>query len=164
VKDSVDRRLESLLQEVPDLDPRVEAIAGRIQLLARHMEKPKKQSLADRGIQLWEFQTIKSLRLRGKPYEATPGELATSLGMSPAAMTKRLDAMEKSGYVRRSHDTKDRRRVTVRLTAAGVRAWTQTVDEQGEVERELAGALSPAEQDQLCELLRRMMLVAEKDR
>ncbi|GAA1675959.1 MarR family winged helix-turn-helix transcriptional regulator [Fodinicola feengrottensis] len=163
MKDSVDRHIEYWRHELAGYDALAEAIAGRIQLLARHMEKPKKDSLAEHGVQLWEFQTLKNLRRRGQPYEATPGELATALGMSPAAMTKRLDALERSGYVVREHDTQDRRKVTVRLTVAGMRTWARTVDDQGLVERRLVGALTLTEQDQLADLLRKMMLVAEQN-
>lgn len=163
VQDSVDRNLDYWQQEIPDMDLRTEAIAGRIQLLAKHMSKPKQRSLEEQGLQNWEFQTLKLLRRRGQPYEATPGELAAAIGLSPAAMTKRLDGMERSGYVERSHDSEDRRRVTVRLTRAGMSAWTQTIDEQGRVEQKLVHALTPSEQDQLSALLRRMLLLAESE-
>ncbi|WP_222854280.1 MarR family winged helix-turn-helix transcriptional regulator [Fodinicola acaciae] len=162
-KDSVDRNLEYWQEEIPDLDARAEEIAGRIHLLAKHMSRPRQRSLEAQGLQQWEFQTLKLLRRRGRPYEATPGELAAAIGLSPAAMTKRLDGMERSGYVRRSHDSQDRRRVTVRLTQAGMKAWSQAIDEQGRVEQKLVHALNADQQDQLAALLRQMLLLAESE-
>jgi DNA-binding MarR family transcriptional regulator len=53
------------------------------------------------GLQYWAFKTLHMLRRGGAPYRATPGALATQLGLSPTAMTNRLDALERLGYVRR---------------------------------------------------------------
>ncbi len=44
------------------------------------------------------------------------GELARESGLSTGAVTALLDRMERAGYVRRSRDTADRRRVLVELT------------------------------------------------
>ncbi|MEV0567378.1 MarR family transcriptional regulator [Dactylosporangium sp. NPDC050588] len=41
----------------------------------------------------------------------TPGELARTLRLSPAATTALLDRLEKAGHVERRHDMEDRRRV-----------------------------------------------------
>lgn len=41
----------------------------------------------------------------------TPGELARTLRLSPAATTALLDRLAKAGHVERRHDTEDRRRV-----------------------------------------------------
>ena len=76
-------------------------------------------------------------------------------------MTKRLDNLEQDGYLRRGHDTADRRRVLVTLTDAGIRAWDKTISVQDRVESQLVEALRPDEQDQLVELLRRLVLAAE---
>lgn len=41
----------------------------------------------------------------------TPGELARTLRLSPAATTALLDRLSRAGHVERRHDTADRRRV-----------------------------------------------------
>ena len=41
----------------------------------------------------------------------TPGELARTLRLSPAATTALLDRLAKAGHIERRHDTEDRRRV-----------------------------------------------------
>lgn len=56
------------------------------------------------------------LALAGGPLSA--GELATGLGLSPAATTTVIDRMERAGYVTRSPDPGNRRRVLVEATAA----------------------------------------------
>jgi DNA-binding MarR family transcriptional regulator len=54
----------------------------------------------------------------------TAGDLATAVGLSPGAVTTALDRLEQRGFVKRTRDPEDRRRVTLQLTAeAGRRAW-----------------------------------------
>ena len=57
----------------------------------------------------------------------TAGELAAASGLSSGALTALLDRMERAGYVRRTHDTVDRRRVFVEMTdearAAAEEIW-----------------------------------------
>jgi DNA-binding MarR family transcriptional regulator len=47
--------------------------------------------------------------------------LARHMGVTAATMSLTIDRLERKGYVARVRDTADRRRVNVRLTAAGVR-------------------------------------------
>ena len=48
-------------------------------------------------------------------------DLAAHMGVTPATMSLAIDRLERKGYVLRLRDAKDRRRVHVRLTTAGVR-------------------------------------------
>jgi DNA-binding MarR family transcriptional regulator len=48
-------------------------------------------------------------------------ELATHMGVTAATISIAIDRLETKGYVVRVKDAKDRRRVHVRLTSAGVR-------------------------------------------
>jgi DNA-binding MarR family transcriptional regulator len=54
----------------------------------------------------------------------TAGELAAAVGLSPGAVTTALDRLEARGFVTRERDERDRRRVTLKLTAEANRlAW-----------------------------------------
>ena len=59
-------------------------------------------------------------------------------------------------------DPGDRRRVHVRLTAAGRRAFDRHARLEGRDEAALLSALSAADQRRLADLLRELMLVVEK--
>lgn len=48
-------------------------------------------------------------------------ELAAHMGVTAATMSTAIDRLEQKGYAVRGRDAKDRRRVHVRLTTAGVR-------------------------------------------
>ena len=75
----------------------------------------------------------------------TVNDLARHMGVTPATMSLGLDRLERRGYVARSRDAADRRRVHVRLTTAGVRVRdSASVLDPPRVEALLA-RLSPAE-------------------
>jgi DNA-binding MarR family transcriptional regulator len=158
MKDLVDEHIELWSRELPDMDPRVEGIVTRIQALDMHLRHELERALAHEGLKMWEFKTLHILRRGGPPYRATATELAASLDLSPAAMTKRLDNLEQDGYLRRSHDDADRRRVLITLTQAGMSVWENTISLQDRVERQLVDVLRPDEQDQLVSLLRTLLL------
>ncbi len=64
-------------------------------------------------------------------------ELAAHMGVTAATMSLSIDRLERKGYVARGKDPKDRRRVHVRLTTAGVRM------------RDAASVLDPARVESL---------------
>lgn len=56
------------------------------------------------------------------PVEPTAvNQLARHMGVTASTMSLNLDRLESGGYVKRTRDTEDSRRVHVRLTKAGVR-------------------------------------------
>lgn len=65
---------------------------------------------------------------------ATMGHMANVLDCTPASITGMVDRLEKTGHVRRSLDTDDRRKVLILITARGQRflegfhVQTQNVD------------------------------------
>lgn len=162
MRDRIDEHIELWSRELPTMDPRVEGIVTRLQWLDRHLRAQLAQALAGQKMKMWEFKTLHMLRRAGAPYRATATELAAALGLSPAAMTKRLDSLEQAGYLRRRHDRADRRRSLISLTPAGLRAWEKTIGLQDRVERQLVEVLHRDEQDQLVALLRRLVLAAQR--
>jgi DNA-binding MarR family transcriptional regulator len=160
-EDSVDRHIREWQPELPDLDPIIEGVVTRMQKLVHHLKQSQQSLVAAEGMQLGEFKTLHQLAARGAPYRSTPTELATALLLSPAAMTGRLDALERVGYVRRLHDTTDRRRVLVELTPEGREVWRRGVDRIGAVEKALVRVLDRDEQERLAALLKRLLLSVE---
>jgi DNA-binding MarR family transcriptional regulator len=161
MKDSVDALIEQWTAAVGDIDPRVEGIVTRMQLIVRYISAGKGASVDALGMQMWECATLYALRRRGKPYAAGPTELAAELGVTGAAVTNRVDAMVRRGYVVRRYDRNDRRRNVVALTRKGVAAAERIAAGQRDVEADLVGTLTEAQQDQLIALLRRLMRVVD---
>jgi DNA-binding MarR family transcriptional regulator len=77
----------------------------------------------------------------------TMTDLAAHMGVTVATMSLAIDRLEDKHYVRRARDRRDRRRVQVRITAAGVRVReAKSVLDPVRIEQLLA-ELSPADRD-----------------
>lgn len=63
---------------------------------------------------------------------ASPSRLAAQLGLTTGAMTKVLDRLEQAGYITRSADARDRRRIVISADPAGLAALTACYDGLGE--------------------------------
>jgi DNA-binding Lrp family transcriptional regulator len=99
---------------------------------------PTDRGTAQRGAELgWELSTAvvlfheavaerlglsaadhRALGLIARAGALTAGELAQRTGLSPGAVTGLVDRLESAGYVRRTRDPADRRRVVVEPVAA----------------------------------------------
>ncbi len=162
-QDSVDRHIEHWQREIPELDPLVEGVITRMQMLLRHLHQTRQATLADTyGLEEHEYATLHFLGGCGPDHRATPSEIAAWHKMSPSGITGRLDALEKRGYIRRLPSSTDRRKVIVELTREGHQAWRNTFDPQTDEETRVLAALTAEEREQLNDMLRRMMRVVDR--
>ena len=161
-QDSVDRHIEHWQREIPDLDPLVEGVMTRMQMLLRHLDQARQVLLAANGLEVYEYATLHFLGGCGPEHRATPGEIAAWQQMSPSGITGRLDGLEKRGFIRRLPSPADRRKVIVELTEEGRRAWLGTFDPQTNEEEKVLAALNPDEREQLDRLLRKMMRAVDQ--
>jgi|SRR5450756_2542234 len=162
-EDSVDRHIEHWQREIPELDPLTEGIITRMQMLLRHLKQTRHATLANtHGLEEYEYATLHFLGGCGPDHRATPSDIATWQQMSPSGITGRLDALEKRGFIRRLPSPTDRRKVIVELTEQGRQAWRSTFDPQANEEARVFAALTASEQEQLNDMLRRMMQVVDR--
>lgn len=97
---------QDLLAEVTEEAPRQAAAAVRLSIAIAHQL----------GMSLADVQCM-GLLLDGP---SAPSYLAERLGLTTGAMTKVLDRLERAGYVNRSADPSDRRRVVIAAEPAGL--------------------------------------------
>jgi len=161
-QDSVDRHIEHWQQEIPELDPLVEGVMTRMQMLLRHLDQARQVLLAANGLEVYEYATLHFLGGCGPEHRATPSEIAAWQQMSPSGITGRLDGLEKRGFIRRLPSPADRRKVIVELTEEGRQAWLGTFDPQTNEEEKVLAALDPGEQEQFDRLLRKMMRAVDQ--
>ncbi|MCX5007951.1 MarR family transcriptional regulator [Streptomyces sp. NBC_00638] len=159
--DSVDRHVALWSRELDWMDPVKEAIFARLAVLARHADRARRDTLLSGGLQRGQFKILLMLRRLGPPYEASPSQLADMLGLTRGALSARLGPIEDAGLITRSAGTADRRRVRVRLTAAGYEAFERHAASEDEGENALLAVLSPAERQTLAGLLRKLVVAAE---
>jgi DNA-binding MarR family transcriptional regulator len=161
-QDSVDRHIEHWKREIPDLDPLIEGVVTRMQMLLRHLKQTRHAEIAEHGLEDYEYATLHFLGGCGPEHRATPGEIAAWQQMSPSGITGRLDGLEKRGFIRRLPSPTDRRKVIVELTEEGRRAWLGTFDPQTNEEEKVLAALDPDEREQFDRLLRKMMRAVDR--
>jgi DNA-binding MarR family transcriptional regulator len=161
-QDSVDRHIDHWQREIPNLDPLVEGVITRMQMLLQHLKQTRNAQLAEHGLEGYEYATLHFLGGCGPDHRATPSEIAAWQQMSPSGITGRLDALEKRGFIRRLPSPADRRKVIVELTEEGRQAWQSTFNPQTNEEAKLLSALTPDEQEQFNGMLRRMMRVVDR--
>jgi DNA-binding MarR family transcriptional regulator len=158
-QDSIDRFVESVLPRFPTLDPSTEAAVDRMTRIVKHLDRVSGKTTARFGVNVGEFKVLLKLDRHGS---MTAGELADVLNLSTGATTNRLDGLEEAGYVTRTRDPEDRRSVLVDVTEEGREVLERIVDAQGVEERDLLSVLTPAERDRLNDLLRTLVLSAER--
>ncbi|MEU9592735.1 MarR family winged helix-turn-helix transcriptional regulator [Streptomyces sp. NPDC048219] len=144
-----------------EFDDEVEAITVRLDRIRRHLKQSTRHAVEGAGLQIHEYETLHHLMIRDTPGRATPSALAADLGVSAAGTTGRLDALERSGWVRRAPATGDRRRVDVEVTEAGLDIWKRAMALRGEAEDELFGALTAPDRTRLAALLKQLTLRIE---
>ena len=74
-------------------------------------------------------------------------ELAAHLGITPSSMSLMIDRLERGGFVRRSRDTHDARRVNLLLTKAGMRIKEQQKVLDPDLVEALFRNLSPVDRE-----------------
>jgi DNA-binding MarR family transcriptional regulator len=160
-QDHIDRWLEEIRDQLPRLDFRVEGIVDRIGGINRRIKRMLDETLDEHALSSGEWHALGRLS-RSPGGRRTAGDLAKKAELSSAAMTNRLDRLEKAGLVQRIPDQHDRRAVQIEITDAGRELYERTIDAQAAKEAIIAEALTGDQQDQLNDLLRRLMLAFER--
>ncbi|MFD6365819.1 MarR family winged helix-turn-helix transcriptional regulator, partial [Streptomyces roseolus] len=150
---TLDEQIAAYQREYRDLDPQVEKVVSALGRLNRRMNVAYGRQLADLGISNAEWEVLKTLVLSGAPYRLGPGELAKRLGLTPAAMTHRIDRMAGEGLVTRDRDENNRVRVIVELTDEGRTKWLEAMRLATDFEEQLLQDLAPEERGVLGDAL-----------
>lgn len=154
---SLEEQIAAYQREFQDLDPQVEQVVSALQRLNRRMNVAYGRQTATLGLSNAEWEVLKALVVSGAPYEMGPGELAKLLGLTPAAMTHRIDRMANEGLVTRDRDETNRVRVIVALTHEGREKWLEAMRLATVFEEDLLQDLSGEERQLLGQALTRLL-------
>jgi DNA-binding MarR family transcriptional regulator len=160
--DHVDRIVAQWRQERPDLDTSGNAVMARLLRAARALERCMASVFERYGLNRGEFDVLASLRRAGAPFALGPTRLSEGLLLSTAAMTNRVDNLERMGLVRRRPDPCDRRQVQVELTQRGRTLIDEAFPALIAEEERLLLALSAGEREALTSLLRTVLTAWER--
>ncbi|OPX05337.1 MarR family transcriptional regulator [Mycobacterium sp. AT1] len=155
--DGVDRVEQDWVRERPDMDVSSIGIVTRLWRISRYLEQERDQRLAELGTDRVTLDVLAMLRRRGRPYRMTAGQLTKAALITSGGISGRLDKLERAGFVTRSFHTKDRRRVDVELTDAGVELVDSVVSEVLDHESALLADLSDRDHADLRRLLKTLL-------
>lgn len=128
--------------ELPD-----DGLLGVVIRLELAVTEALERITADAGLSLGDYLVLAVIR-RSPGGRSAPTAISDVLGRTTGGMTLTLDRLQSAGWLLRSPDPTDRRRVVVELTAAGLdlatrvndalHAWERNLDLPGEPEAVLA--------------------------
>jgi len=163
MKDQVDAILRQWEEERPDLDPSPLGILSRIVRLGKHIEADLRRGLAPFGLDTWSFDVLAALRRQGSPYALSPTALRRASLLTSGAMTNRIDRLEERDLVERVADPNDRRSLRVHLTPTGLGLIEEAIEARLNAAQDLTSCLTDEEQDQLSQLLRKLLLAKPEE-
>ncbi|WP_448951379.1 MarR family winged helix-turn-helix transcriptional regulator [Labrys neptuniae] len=156
--DRADIAVEQWARERPDLPSLPMAVFGRLSDASERVLRDHMNPLfSAAGLQPGEFDVLATLRRSGEPYMLSPTRLYETAMISSGGMTNRLDRLERAGLVERRPDPGDRRGKLIALTEVGKRVIDETIARHVANEERLLAVLSPAEQETLNHLLRKLI-------
>jgi len=135
----------------------VQRVVTAISRLNRRLDVFYRDQFLELGLSHGEWTVLQTLALEGPDSAATPSKLADVAGLSPSAMTHRLDRMAQRGLIARAPDETNRTRVRISLTDAGWELFRTAVVEAESVESDLLAPLDQAEQRRLADLLEKLV-------
>ncbi|MFM0010180.1 MarR family winged helix-turn-helix transcriptional regulator [Paraburkholderia sediminicola] len=156
--DRAEIAVEQWARERPDLPALPMAVFGRLSDAAeRVMTYHMNPLFAEAGLQSGEFDVLATLRRSGDPYMLSPTQLYEAAMISSGGMTNRLDRLERAGLVERLPDPNDRRGKLIALTESGKHVIDETIGRHVANEERLLSVLTPAEQEKLSALLKKLI-------
>jgi DNA-binding MarR family transcriptional regulator len=166
-RDFVDKMVEEIHVENPDLDTRAFGVLSRIVRAASFVQAATDRMAARAGVTYRELLVLAALRRAGPAYSLSPGQLLKECFAPSATMTRQVDRLHAKGLVEREPDPDDRRAVIVRLTPRGKKLIdsTLTLGKLGdEPEWQVAFDLSFSEIESLNRNLRKLLIMLESQK
>jgi DNA-binding MarR family transcriptional regulator len=155
-QDVVETIIADWRRERPELDPSGMAVAGRIVVLASHIQRRVDRLLTTFDLAQWSFDVLATLRRQPQPHRLSPTALSRSTMLSTAAMVNRLDRLEARGLLRRLPNPDDRRGIIVELTREGKRLVDRVIPARLDEAAAVSGLLSRQERQVLSLLLKKL--------
>ena len=134
------------------------AVMCSVMILNSVIERQGNRILEEHGLTLPQWLALGCVASGG--LEVVPhAQIGATLMLSKAPVTGVVDRLERAGLVERKPDAHDRRVSRVVISAGGTAMWWRVEDAFKAYSRELlSGHLKEAEQEQLIELLGRMLV------
>ena len=151
----IEEKIRRLAQKDPAIPVAETLILRAAIILGRDFNALLERQLKPAGLSETEFRMLVGLRTHDG--HASAGDLCAALAQSPANLTRISDALVERGYVSRSPDTEDRRRMLLKLEPPGERLLQSLLPRiSPEITAVFAG-FTAAEKKQLLATLKRLL-------
>jgi DNA-binding MarR family transcriptional regulator len=158
--DKVDRILAQWDEVRPDLDCSAMGVVGRLRRTSGVWKKKLDPVFQDYGLSSIEFDILATLRRCD--VAVTPTELYQTLMLSSGAVSTRIEQLVKRNLVQRIASEHDRRSCKVVLTQEGIELVDKVLNAHVANMDKMLNVLSRQEQDQLAQLLRKVLLAEQQ--
>ena len=135
----------------------VQRVVTAISRLSRRLDVFYRAQFDELRISPGEWSVLQALAVAGRDGDSTPSQLADLAGVSPSAMTHRLDRMAERGLLRRAPDPDNRTRIRISLTDAGWEIFRTAVADADVIESDILSTLDDHERGQLAALLEKVV-------
>ena len=146
----------------PKIDARSHGAVVRLARALSFIYSDLEAVAADFEISVASLDALTMLRLAPAPHRLSQRTLGEQLMRTSGTLSVRLARLEQAGMVRREPDPFDARGVIVELTARGRRLVDNAVAARVATEATLLSALTAGEQEELCVLLRKLLVSLEQ--
>ncbi len=151
----VENNVRRLGQSFADL-PVTEALLARaVMMLGRDLNTLLERGLKPAGLAETEFRLLMALCSRGG--NAFAGDVCAALAQSPANLTRISDTLVERGFISRSPDLEDRRRMLLVLQPAGEKLVRALIPRIGPEIGAVFADFTAAEKEQLLGSFKRLM-------
>ncbi|MGC9461160.1 MarR family winged helix-turn-helix transcriptional regulator [Vibrio genomosp. F10] len=157
--DKVDKILAQWLAVRPDLDCSAMGVVGRLRRTSGIWKKNLDPVFQEHGLSSIEFDILATMRRSDTV--VTPTELYQTLMLSSGAVSTRIEQLVKRGLVQRIASKEDRRSCKVTLTQKGIELVDTALNAHVANMDNMLNVLSNQEQDQLANLLRKILLAEQ---
>ncbi|WP_414932747.1 MarR family winged helix-turn-helix transcriptional regulator [Vibrio europaeus] len=155
--DSVDSILAQWKQARPDLNCSSMGVVGRLRRTSNLWKSKMDSVFKQHGLSSIEFDILATMR-RSDAHGITPTELYKTLMLSSGAMSTRIEHLVKQELVERVFSEHDRRSCKVILTNKGIELVDNALNDHVANMNNMLSTLNQDEQDQLANLLRKVLL------
>jgi len=150
---SLERIAQDWAEVRPDLDTRPMLTFIALNRTAKMLESALERGYAASGLNSASFDLLLTLYRSSPPEGFTPSGLATSMAVTPATVTNRIDCLLERNLAKREPSSEDRRSLRIHLTPEGREMVEQFLPLHLENERQLLSSFSPEEHAALERLL-----------
>ncbi len=147
--------LRKAAQRYPGLEPDAMEVLINIQRVCKAAQCDASQFLEPYGLSEGKFYVLAylfSAELMEAP-APSPSEIAEHVGVTRATVTGLLDGLERDGFLERRHDSRDRRALTIHMTAKTRRFLDEYIPSHSRRINAIMANLSRDERRQLITLL-----------